>query len=56
MFELNAKFDADLLLYSVISNATATQYTCLLKGIYLPLLTSTVKSSLFCMHIPAHSP
>ena len=28
MFELNAKFDADSLLYSVILNAVATQYTC----------------------------
>ena len=34
MFTLNAKFDAELLLYSVILNTTATQYTCLLNGIY----------------------
>ena len=33
--------------HSVILNATATQYTCSLKGIYHPLLTSTVKLSLF---------
>ena len=28
MFKLNAKFDADSLLYSVILNVTATQYMC----------------------------
>ena len=33
MFKLNTKFDADLLLYSVILNAMATQYTCSLSGI-----------------------
>ena len=36
MFKLNAKFDADSLLYSVILNATATQYTCSLNGTYRP--------------------
>ena len=36
IFKLNTKFGADLLLYSVISNAMATQYTCLLNSIYRP--------------------
>ena len=36
MFKLNTKFDADLLLCSVILNAMATQYTCSLDGIYHP--------------------
>ena len=36
MFKLNAKSDADSLLYSVILNAMATQYTCSLKGTYYP--------------------
>ena len=48
MFKLNAKFDADSLLYSLILNVTATQYTYSFNGIYRgPPLTSTVKSSLF---------
>ena len=37
MFKLNAKFDADSLLYSVILNATVTQYTCSLSGVYTPI-------------------
>ena len=45
MFKLNAKFDADSWLYSLILNAMATQYTCSLNGIYCPhWLVSTVKS------------
>ena len=36
MLKLKAKFDADLMLYSLILNATATQYTCLLNSIYHP--------------------
>ena len=36
MFKLNAKFDADSFLYSVILIVTATQYTCSLNGIYHP--------------------
>ena len=35
---------------SVVLNATATQDTCSLNGVYYPPLTSTVKSSLF-MHV-----
>ena len=50
MFKLNAKFDADSLLYWLShSYATSTQYTCSLTGHLPPPLTSTVKSSLF-MH------
>ena len=49
MFKLNAKFDADSLPYSLshFECGMATQYTCLLTGIYCSPLTSTVKSSLF---------
>ena len=36
MFKLYAKSDADSLLYSVSSNATATQYTRSLNGIHCP--------------------
>ena len=36
MFKLNAKSDADSLLYLVILNATVTQYTCSLNGVYHP--------------------
>ena len=36
MFKLNAKFDADSLLYSLILDVTATQYACSLNGIYHP--------------------
>ena len=51
-FKLNAKFDADSLFYSVIFNATATQYTRSLNGVYRPPVTSAVKSSLFT-HAPS---
>ena len=36
IFRLNAKPDADSLLYSLILNATATQYTGSLNGVYHP--------------------
>ena len=36
MFKLNAKLDADSLLYSVILNVMATQHTCSLNGVYWP--------------------
>ena len=36
MFKLNAKFDADSLLYLRILNVMATQYTCSLNSIYCP--------------------
>ena len=51
MFKLNAKCDADSLLYSVILNVTVTQYTCSLNGIYWQVQWSHHCS---CMHIPAH--
>ena len=43
-------------IHSVILNATATQYTCSLNGIYCP--NWVVKWSLYCSHmlIPVHSP
>ena len=46
MFKLNPKSDVNLLLYLIILNTTATQYTCSLNDVYHPPLTSTVKSSL----------
>ena len=49
MVKLNAKFDANSLLYSLILNVMTTQYT---QQHLLPPLTSIAKSSLF-MH--AHS-
>ena len=56
MFKLNAKFDADSLLYSVFLNVRATQYTCSLKGICHPHWL--VQRSRHCSHmlIPVHSP
>ena len=36
MFKLNAKLDADSLLYSVILNAMVTRYTCPLNSVYHP--------------------
>ena len=56
MFKLKAKFDADSLLYSVILNVMATQYTCSLNGIYHPhcLVQWSPHCSRMC--IPAHSP
>ena len=36
MFKLTEKFSTDSLLYSVIMNVTATQYTCSLSNIYCP--------------------
>ena len=56
MFKLNAKFDAGSLLYSVILNGTATQYTCSLSGVYRPhwLVQWICHYSRMC--IPVHSP
>ena len=56
MFKLNAKFDADSLLYTVILNVMATQYTCLLNGVYRPHWL--VQWSCHCSHkhIPVHFP
>ena len=47
MFKLNAKFDADLLLYSLSHfESEDTKYTCSFSSVFTPL-TSTVKSPLF---------
>ena len=56
MFELKAKFDADLLLYS-LSHFECDGHTVhlLAQQCLLPPLTTTVKSSLFTC-TPAHSP
>ena len=56
MFKLNTKFDADLLLYSVILNATATQYACSFNGIYRPHWLVQWSHHCSLMHIPVHSP
>ena len=56
IFNLNTPFDADLLLYSLILNATATQDTCSLSGVYHPhwLVQWSHHRSHIC--IPVHSP
>ena len=56
MFKLKAKFDADSLVYSVILNVTAAQYTGSLSGIRHPHWL--VQWSRHCSHmyIPVHSP
>ena len=56
MLKLNAKFDGDPFLYSVILSVTATQYTCSLNSLYRP--HCLVQWSCCCshMHIPVHSP
>ena len=56
MFKLNAKFDADSLLYSVILNATGTQYTRSLNGIYHPHWLVQWHHHCSHRHIPVHSP
>ena len=57
MFKLKAKFSVDLFLYSLSHfEATATQYTCSLSGVYHPHWL--VQWSHHCSHmcIPVHSP
>ena len=58
MFKLNTEFDAKICYStcSVILNATATQYTCLLNGVYC--LHWLVQWSRFCsgICIPVHYP
>ena len=65
MFKLNTKFDADLLLYSVILNAMATQCTCSLNSVYAPtdyysevilVHTSAFQSTLLGCQITSMSP
>ena len=54
--KLNAKFDAYPLLYSVILNVTATQYTCSLYSIYCPHWLVLWSCHCSCMRIPLHFP
>ena len=55
MFKLNAKFEVDSLLYLVILNSMATQYTCSLNGIYRPHWLVQWSWHCSCMCIPVHS-
>ena len=56
MFNLNAKFDADSLLYSVMPNAVATEYTWLTQWCLPPHWP--VQGSRHCshLHISLHAP
>ena len=56
MLTLNAKFDADLLLYSVILGVMATQCTCSLNGVHHPHWLVQCSHHCSHMHIPVHSP
>ena len=57
MFKLNTKFDADSLLCSLSNfECNGHRVHMLIQWCLLPPLTSTVKSSLFTMLIPVHSP
>ena len=57
IFKLNAKFDADPLLYSlVILNVKATQYTCSLNWVYCPHWLVQWNRHCSCMCIPVHPP
>ena len=55
MSHLNAKFDADLWIYSVTLNVTATQDTCSLNGVYRPHGLVQWSHHCSCMFIPVHS-
>ena len=57
MVKPNTKSDVDLLLYS-LSHFECDGHTVhvLTQWCLPPPLTSTVKSSLFIMHLPVHSP
>ena len=50
MFKANAKLDAYSLLYSVILNVIATQYTCSFNGIYRPHWLVQWRHFLLFMH------
>ena len=56
MFKLNTKFDADSLLYLLILNVMATQYTCSLSGVYCPFWLVQWSHHCSPMHIPVHFP
>ena len=53
---LMQKSDADLLLYSVTLNATATQYTCSRSGVYCPHWLALWSRHCSPMCTPVHSP
>ena len=56
MFKFNAKFDAGLLLYSVILNTMATEYKCSLNGISCLCWLGQWSHHCSYMCIPVHSP
>ena len=56
MFKLNTKFDADLLLFYLILNVIATQYTCSLSSVYCPHWLVQWNHHCSCMCIPVHPP
>ena len=56
MFKLNAKFDADSLLYSVILNVRATQYMYSINCVYCPHWLVEWSLPLSCLHVLVHSP
>ena len=56
MSKPNTKCDADCLLYSVILNVMATQYTCSLSGIYHPHWLVAWSHHCSCIRIPVPSP
>ena len=56
MFKLNAKFNADSLIYSVILNVMVTQHTCSLKSVYHPHWLVRWSCHCSCMLIPVPSP
>ena len=53
---LNTKFDAGPLLYSLVLNVMATQYTCSLSGIYHPHWLVAWSHHCSCIRIPVPSP
>ena len=55
-FKLNAKFDADYFIYSLILKTMATQYTCSLKSVYHPHWLVQWSPHCSCLCIPVHSP
>ena len=56
MLKLHIKSVGDLLLYFLILNATATQYTCSVNGLYHPHWLVQWIRHCSRMYIPVHSP
>ena len=56
MFSLNTKFNVDSLLYLLILNAIATQYTCSLNKVYRPHWLVQCSHHFPRMSIPVYSP